>query len=311
MKIILANPRGFCAGVTRALNIVEHAIKIFGSPIFVRHELVHNSFVTNYLSQKGVIFVENVDQVPDNSVLIFSAHGVSKKIFIDVKKRKSITLFNATCPLVTKIHMEVARASKKGSEVILIGHRNHPEIDGTMGQYDNINGGIYLVETKQDISKLKIKNPNNLYYMTQTTLSIHDTADIIHALYKIFPKILGPHKTDICYATINRQSVMYDLAKLTDLILIIGSKNSSNSNRLFELSQKIAKSSKLIDSVHDIKKKSLININCLGITAGASVPEILVHQVVQFCKQNFKVQSIVELNGIIENMNFKLPKELI
>lgn len=309
MKIFLANPRGFCAGVKRAINIVEKAILLYGAPIYVRHQIVHNTYVVNNLKNKGVIFVENISDVPEKSVLILSAHGVSKKIYQEAKIKNLKILFDATCPLVNKVHMEVIKASKKGTEVILIGHNGHPEIKGTIGQYDNINGGIYLIESINDIFKLKIKNENNLLFVTQTTLSINDCADIIKALRHRFPKIISSYKKDICYATYNRQMAINNLAKKSDIILVIGSKNSSNAQRLFELAKSKIKISKLIDSEQDIKNIWFKNINYIGITSSASTPEILVKNVLSYL---FKIgaTSQVEIDGQKEKINFQLPYKL-
>ncbi|CUR53583.1 4-hydroxy-3-methylbut-2-enyl diphosphate reductase [Serratia symbiotica] len=309
MKIWLANPRGFCAGVDRAINIVEYALKIYGPPIYVRHEIVHNRYIVNSLRIRGVIFVEDISEVSENSILIFSAHGVSKDIRIQAYKKNLTMLFDATCPLVTKVHMEVSRASRNGIEVIFIGHSGHPEVDGTMGQYNNPDGAIYLVESKEDILKLKVKNEKKLCFMTQTTLSIDDTLDMINLLYQRFPKIIGPHKNDICYATINRQLAVRNLIKNVEIVLIIGSKNSSNSNRLVELVKYSGKPAYLIDSSCDIQEKWFHKIYNIGITAGASAPDILVEEVISYLKLLGEVE-INEMEGYKENIIFSIPKEL-
>ncbi|MDT9587668.1 MAG: 4-hydroxy-3-methylbut-2-enyl diphosphate reductase [Candidatus Arsenophonus melophagi] len=309
MQILLANPRGFCAGVDRAISIVDRALRIYGAPIYVRHELVHNSYVVDNLRQLGATFIERISEVPDGGILIFSAHGVSKAIQQEAKQRHLTMLFDATCPLVTKVHMEVIRASRKGKEAILIGHSGHPEVEGTIGQYNNPDGGIYLVEFPEDVWKLKVKNENNLCFMTQTTLSVDDTAHIIHALHTRFKNIVGPRKNDICYATTNRQKAVRELAYKADIILVIGSKNSSNSNRLYELASRSGNPSYLIDSVDDIQEHWLHNKKIIGLTAGASAPDILIHQVIEHIKR-LEESEIVELVGHKENIFFNVPKEL-
>ena len=252
MKIILANPRGFCAGVDRAISIVELALEIHGAPIYVRHEVVHNRFVVNGLRERGAIFVEELSEVPDGAIVIFSAHGVSQAVRQEAKDR-NLKVFDATCPLVTKVHMQVARASKKGTKAILIGHKGHPEVEGTMGQYGNQEGGIYLIESIEDIANLPVSHNDDLTFMTQTTLSLDDTAETISALKEKYPAIQGPHKNDICYATTNRQQAVRELAKQSDLVVVVGSKNSSNSNRLAELASRMGVASKLIDDPNDIQ----------------------------------------------------------
>ncbi|WWO99582.1 MAG: 4-hydroxy-3-methylbut-2-enyl diphosphate reductase [Candidatus Dasytiphilus stammeri] len=309
MYLLLANPRGFCAGVVRAISIVKNAIKKWGTPIYVYHQVVHNSYVVKELHECGVIFVENLSDVPEGAVLIFSAHGVSQKLRIQAKKREILVL-DATCPLVTKVHMEVARASRRGIESILIGHAGHPEVEGTLGQYNNSTGGIYLIESSEDVYKLQVKNENNLYYMTQTTLSVGETANIIKNLKDRFPKIIGPKKTDICYATTNRQNAVHKLAQEADVVLVVGSRNSSNSNRLVEVVLEIGKKAYLIDSFKDINDKWMQNINCIGITAGASAPEFLVTEVIEYLKTHFNIDNIRELSGFKEHTEFKLPQEL-
>ncbi|MBE2896420.1 4-hydroxy-3-methylbut-2-enyl diphosphate reductase [Pasteurellaceae bacterium HPA106] len=308
MKILLANPRGFCAGVDRAISIVELALEIHKPPIYVRHEVVHNRFVVEGLKQRGAVFVEELDEVPDGAIVIFSAHGVSQQVRQEAKKR-NLKVFDATCPLVTKVHMQVARASRKGTKAILIGHQGHPEVEGTMGQYDNPEGGIYLVESIDDVAKLPVNNDDNLTFMTQTTLSINDTSGIIDELKNQFPSIQGPRKNDICYATTNRQNAVAELAKQSDLVIVVGSKNSSNSNRLAELASRMGVPSKLIDDAADINPKWLEGINTIGITAGASAPEVLVQSVVSRL-QALGASEVLDLEGCEENTVFEVPKEL-
>lgn len=308
MNIILANPRGFCAGVDRAISIVELALEIHGAPIYVRHEVVHNRFVVDGLKAKGAIFVEELDEVPDGAIVIFSAHGVSQAVRHEAKRRE-LKVFDATCPLVTKVHMQVARASKKGTKAILIGHEGHPEVVGTMGQYDNEKGGIFLVEDVEDIAKLGLKEDEDLTFMTQTTLSIDDTSDVIEALKQKYPAIQGPRKNDICYATTNRQQAVRELAKLAQLVLVVGSKNSSNSNRLAELASRMGTPSQLIDGPQDIDPNWLQGVTTIGITAGASAPEILVQSVVKHLK-TLGVTKVEELEGCEENTVFEVPREL-
>ncbi len=308
MKILLANPRGFCAGVDRAISIVELALKIHGAPIYVRHEVVHNRFVVDGLKAKGAIFVEELDEVPDDAIVIFSAHGVSQAVRQEAKRR-GLKVFDATCPLVTKVHMQVARASRKGTKAILIGHEGHPEVLGTMGQYDNEEGGIYLVESVEDIANLPVSNQDELTFMTQTTLSIDDTSGVIEALKEKYPAIQGPRKNDICYATTNRQQAVRELAKQSQLVLVIGSKNSSNSNRLAELASRMGVQSRLIDGPEDIDASWLEGVETIGITAGASAPEVLVQSVILHLK-GLGVTEVANLEGLEENMFFEVPKEL-
>ncbi|ABR75225.1 4-hydroxy-3-methylbut-2-enyl diphosphate reductase [Actinobacillus succinogenes] len=308
MKIILANPRGFCAGVDRAISIVELALEIHGAPIYVRHEVVHNRFVVNGLRERGAVFVEELDEVPDGAIVIFSAHGVSQAVRQEAKRR-NLKVFDATCPLVTKVHMQVARASRKGTKAILIGHEGHPEVQGTMGQYDNRDGGIFLVENVEDIAKLHLRDDDDLTFMTQTTLSIDDTADVIEALKQKYPNIQGPRKNDICYATTNRQQAVRDLAEQCDLVIVIGSKNSSNSNRLAELANRMGTPAKLLDDANDVDPAWLENVDIIGVTAGASAPEVLVQSVVSRLKE-LGVDTVEELTGCEENMFFEVPKEL-
>ncbi|EKN4688619.1 4-hydroxy-3-methylbut-2-enyl diphosphate reductase [Yersinia ruckeri] len=309
MQILLANPRGFCAGVDRAISIVERALEMYGAPIYVRHEVVHNRYVVDSLRQRGAIFIEEIAEVPDGSILIFSAHGVSQAVRAEARSRQLTMLFDATCPLVTKVHMEVARASRKGKEAILIGHAGHPEVEGTMGQYSNPQGGMYLVESPADVWTLKVKNEDNLCFMTQTTLSVDDTSEVIDALNKRFPKIVGPRKDDICYATTNRQEAVRNLADEADVVLVVGSKNSSNSNRLAELAQRMGKVAYLIDSADDIQESWLSHVSCIGVTAGASAPDVLVQQVISRLQALGAGQSI-ELIGREESIVFEVPKEL-
>ena len=308
MKIILANPRGFCAGVDRAISIVELALEIHGAPIYVRHEVVHNRFVVNGLRERGAIFVEELSEVPDGAIVIFSAHGVSQAVRQEAKDR-NLKVFDATCPLVTKVHMQVARASKKGTKAILIGHKGHPEVEGTMGQYGNQEGGIYLIESIEDIANLPVSHNDDLTFMTQTTLSLDDTAETISALKEKYPAIQGPHKNDICYATTNRQQAVRELAKQSDLVVVVGSKNSSNSNRLAELASRMGVASKLIDDPNDIQPDWFNGVQTIGVTAGASAPEELVQSVITRMKA-FGVTDVEELQGLEENMFFEVPKEL-
>jgi len=308
MKLILANPRGFCAGVDRAIEIVERALELFGAPIYVRHEVVHNRFVVEGLREKGAIFIEELSDVPDDSTLIFSAHGVSKKVQAEGKTR-GLKIFDATCPLVTKVHMEVARYEKQGQECILIGHAGHPEVEGTMGQYTSEDGGMYLVETPEDVAILSVKNPDKLAFVTQTTLSVDDASIVIDSLRKHFPNIKGPRKDDICYATQNRQDAVKRLAEHCDLLLVVGSKNSSNSNRLRELSDKLGTVSYLIDNATDIEPSWFDGKQIIGLTAGASAPEILVKEVVARLKE-LGVNQADEDEGKPETVEFSLPKEL-
>ncbi|MBS9781983.1 MAG: 4-hydroxy-3-methylbut-2-enyl diphosphate reductase [Gammaproteobacteria bacterium] len=299
--VSLANPRGFCAGVDRAILIVERAIELLGKPIYVRHEVVHNKFVVNGLREKGAIFVQELDEVPDGATVIFSAHGVSKTVQQEAKRR-GLNVFDATCPLVTKVHIEVSRHSRKGTEAILIGHAGHPEVIGTMGQYNNTDGGMYLVETVDDVETLSVKDETNLHYVSQTTLSVDETREIIDALRKKFPHIQGPSKDDICYATQNRQDAVRELAKQCDLVLVVGSVNSSNSNRLKELSEINGVTSYLIDNADEINDEWLKNAKRIGVTAGASAPEILVKNVINYL-QSYDSFSIACLSAFLETPN--------
>lgn len=308
MKIVLANPRGFCAGVDRAIEIVNRAIDLFGAPIYVKHEVVHNKFVVDGLKEKGAIFIEDLADVPEGSTLIYSAHGVSKAVKNEAKER-GFRVFDATCPLVTKVHMEVVRKSKNGEEGVLIGHKGHPEVEGTMGQYGNSDAGMYLVEDENDIDALEVKNPEKLFYVSQTTLSVDETRDLIVKLKEKFPKIQGPKKDDICYATQNRQDAVKTLSKSSSLILVVGSQNSSNSNRLKELAEKEGSRAYLIDNATEIQNDWLDGIESVGVTAGASAPEILVEEVLQKLKSlGGEMDSFPSENS--ENMYFPVPLEL-
>lgn len=308
MEIILANPRGFCAGVDRAISIVDRALDLFDAPIYVRHEVVHNKFVVNGLKQRGAIFVDELDEVPDDNTVIFSAHGVSKAVRQEAKDR-GLKVFDATCPLVTKVHMEVTRASRKNHECVLIGHAGHPEVEGTMGQYESEVGGIYLVESVADVATLEVKNPDVLFFCSQTTLSVDDTSEVVDALKAKFPKIEGPRKDDICYATQNRQDAVRSIASKTDLLLVVGAKNSSNSNRLRELAEKMGTTSYLIDGADDIDANWIEGIDKVGVTAGASAPEILVSNVVSKLKE-FGGTVVIENPGREETTVFAVPAEL-
>ena len=309
MQITLANPRGFCAGVDRAIEIVERALKLFGMPVYVRHEVVHNKYVVDTLRDKGAVFVNELDEVPDNSVVIFSAHGVSKAVREEAVRR-NLRVFDAICPLVTKVHMEVGRYQDEGRECILIGHAGHPEVEGTLGQYRPRNGGaMYLVESVEDVEKMEVKNPEFLAFVTQTTLSVDDTSEVIDALRLRFPKIVGPKKEDICYATQNRQDAVKKLTGECDLILVVGSQNSSNSTRLMEISQKKGVPAYLIDNVTEIQREWLQGKRNIGVTAGASAPEVLVEEVIDQL-QKWGVENVTEAPGIRESVVFSLPREL-
>lgn len=310
IEIYLANPRGFCAGVDRAIDIVEAALQKYGPPIYVRHEVVHNRYVVAKLKQQGAIFVDELNEVPENSIVIFSAHGVSQAVRQKAKEKQLKLVLDATCPLVTKVHMEVARQSKKGHECVLIGHAGHAEVEGTIGQYLNNTGAIYLVENLSDVDALQVNEPENLYYVTQTTLSVDETKEIIAALKQKFPNIQGPKRDDICYATQNRQDAVKQLATLTDVVLVVGSVNSSNSNRLKELAEHCGTTSYLIDDPNMLKPEWFKNIAKLGITAGASAPEVLVSEIIDALKQLFTISKVCEVQGIEENMTFSMPKEL-
>ncbi len=310
MNIILANPRGFCAGVSRAIDIVERALDIFGAPIYVRHEVVHNKFVVEGLRTRGAVFVDELHEVPDDGRVIFSAHGISRAVREEAARR-GLKVFDATCPLVTKVHMEVLGHYREGRECILIGHAGHPEVEGTLGQYNKPEelGRMHLVETVEDVEKLQVKNPNALAFVTQTTLSMDDTARVIDALRARFPSIIGPKKDDICYATQNRQDAVKELAQRCDVVLVVGSPNSSNSNRLKELSDKLGTPAYLIDSAQDIRREWLTGKTSVGVTAGASAPEVLVREVANHLGR-WGALSTEESTGRVENVVFPLPREL-
>jgi 4-hydroxy-3-methylbut-2-enyl diphosphate reductase len=309
MDIKLANPRGFCAGVDRAIDIVNLALDQFGAPVYVRHEVVHNKFVVDELRNRGAIFVDEIDEIPDDVVVIFSAHGVSQQVQKEAAGRQ-LKVFDATCPLVTKVHLEVSKFSADGKETVLIGHEGHPEVEGTMGQYNHSAGGkIYLVEDEQDVLNLDVKDPNNLAFVTQTTLSMDDTSKVIDALRQKFPNIEGPRKDDICYATQNRQDAVKQLALETDLVLVVGSPSSSNSNRLRELAERCGCHAYLIDGAQDIDKQWLTDAKSVGVTAGASAPEVLVSEVIDKLIE-FGAKPPKELDGVTETISFSLPREL-
>ena len=309
MDILLANPRGFCAGVDRAIAIVNRALELFEPPIYVRHEVVHNKFVVDDLRNRGAVFVEELDQVPDDAIVIFSAHGVSKAVQAEASRR-GLKVFDATCPLVTKVHIEVTRYARDGIDAILIGHQGHPEVEGTMGQYDKSAGGtIYLVEDEQDVARLEVRDPERIAFVTQTTLSLDDTARVIDALRTRFPNIQGPRKDDICYATQNRQDAVRDLASRCDVVLVVGSPNSSNSNRLRELAERMGKRAYLIDNADQLNPDWFSDECKIGVTAGASAPEVLIGQVIQRL-QSWGATLPQELAGRAENIVFTLPREL-
>ena len=309
MQIVMANPRGFCAGVDRAIEIVNRALDVFGAPIYVRHEVVHNKFVVENLRERGAVFVDELHEVPDDCIVIFSAHGVSQAVR-DEAQRRELKVFDATCPLVTKVHMEVVNFSSQGRECVLIGHKGHPEVEGTMGQYSSDKGGaIYLVEDVAQAQSLAVQNPERLSYVTQTTLSMDDTAAVIDALRQRFPAIQGPRKDDICYATQNRQDAVKTLSAQVDIVLVVGSPNSSNSNRLRELAERNGCRAYLIDSAEDIQADWLSDNARIGITAGASAPEVLVLEVIARL-ESLGAQTPLELEGRPENITFSLPKEL-
>jgi 4-hydroxy-3-methylbut-2-enyl diphosphate reductase len=310
MEILLANPRGFCAGVDRAIHIVERALELFGAPVYVRHEVVHNKYVVEGLRAKGVVFVDQLDEVPDGQLVIFSAHGVSKAVR-DEAAQRGLRVFDATCPLVTKVHLEVERHRRAERECILIGHAGHPEVEGTMGQWERTAGGgrMYLVQDVDEARTLAVRHPDNLAFVTQTTLSVDDTAAIIDVLRERFPDIIGPRKDDICYATQNRQDAVKGLAEQCDVVLVMGSPTSSNSNRLRELAERCGKPAYLIDGADEIQQSWLEGKQRIGITAGASAPEVLVREVVAKL-QSWGAAPEREMNGRAENIVFSLPKEL-
>tara|TARA_B100000963_G_scaffold53814_1_gene41855 strand:+ start:42 stop:1010 length:969 start_codon:yes stop_codon:yes gene_type:complete len=307
LRIVLAQPRGFCAGVERAIEIVERALKIYGPPVYVRHEIVHNKRVVNNLSSKGAIFVQELDQIPEGAVTVFSAHGVAKKIEDTAKNVRNLPVLDATCPLVAKVHKEGQRYSQGGFEVILIGHEGHPEVEGTMGR---ISGPVYLVSNTDDVKKLKVKNPDKLSYVSQTTLSVDDTKDVINALQNRFPNIIGPDVKDICYATQNRQSAVRDLVKEVELLLVVGARNSSNSNRLKDIGAESGVNTYLIETADDMSLDWFENVESVGITSGASTPDELVKEVIDKISTFSSIQ-IEKLSGKEENVVFKLPKELL
>ena len=309
MQIQLANPRGFCAGVDRAIAIVNRALDVFGAPVYVRHEVVHNRFVVDDLRRRGAVFVEELHEVPDQCIVIFSAHGVSRAVREEAHKR-GLKVFDATCPLVTKVHMEVTRYSAEGRECVLIGHAGHPEVEGTIGQYDDSAGGaIYLVEDEAQAAALQVRDPEKLAYVTQTTLSMDDTARVIDALREHFPAITGPRRDDICYATQNRQDAVKQLAADCDLVLVVGSPNSSNSNRLRELAQRMGARAYLLDRAEQIDPAWLDGARRVGVTAGASAPEVLVRQLVNRLK-DLGADAVTEAAGRPENVTFRMPREL-
>lgn len=306
MKIILAQPRGFCAGVDRAIEIVEKALKIYGAPVFVRHEIVHNKFVVENLRSKGAVFVKNLSEIPEGSVTIFSAHGVSEAVELEAKYR-NLPVIDATCPLVTKIHNQAIRNEKEGREIVLIGHKGHPEVEGTSGR---VKGGVLLVQNENDVDNLQVIDENKLAYVTQTTLSVNETIGIIAKLKKRFPKIIGQDTKDICYATQNRQDAVEKLAEICDLVLVVGSQNSSNSMRLKDLAIEKGSKSYLINGASEINDEWFNNVIKIGLTAGASAPESLVLEVVDYIKAKFKNTEVTTMDGIIETINFRLPKQL-
>ncbi|MDO8310981.1 MAG: 4-hydroxy-3-methylbut-2-enyl diphosphate reductase [Sideroxyarcus sp.] len=305
MELLLANPRGFCAGVDRAIEIVERALAIHGAPIYVRHEVVHNKFVVEGLKAKGAVFIEELADVPPGSILIFSAHGVPQSVRREAEAR-NLTVFDATCPLVTKVHIEVSRMREQGKEIVMIGHKGHPEVEGTMGQS---NGGMYLVESPDDVHKLQVQDEQNLAFVTQTTLSMDDASIIIAALKTRFPFITGPKKDDICYATQNRQDAVKVLAQQCDVVIVVGSPNSSNSNRLREVAQNLNVPAYLVDNASELKTEWLHGKRCVGISAGASAPEVLVQEVIARLNE-LGAKRVRELTGIEENVVFPLPKTL-
>lgn len=305
-EVLLAQPRGFCAGVDRAIDIVERAIELHGAPIYVRHEIVHNRYVVSDLRAKGAIFIDDLEAAPTGAIVVFSAHGVSRQVRAEAQSR-GLKIFDATCPLVTKVHIEVAKMRAAGREIVMIGHKGHPEVEGTLGQAEG--GGIYLVETPQDVAELVVGTPDNLAYVTQTTLSVDDAAAVADALRARFPGIVEPRKSDICYATQNRQDAVKILAPECDLVLVVGSTNSSNSNRLREVAERKGRAAYLIDGADSIDPAWLVGRQRIGITAGASAPEVLVLQVIQRLKDLGAV-SVRTMPGLEENVNFPLPKEL-
>jgi 4-hydroxy-3-methylbut-2-enyl diphosphate reductase len=309
VKILLANPRGFCAGVDRAIDIVERAIALFGAPIYVRHEVVHNRYVVDRLRAMGAVFVDELVDVPDGATLIFSAHGVPRAVEEEAKRR-GLNVFDATCPLVTKVHMEVTRYAREAREVVLIGHEGHPEVEGTMGQFDASHGGrIYLVETPEDVERLAVADPARLAFVTQTTLSVDDTARVVDALRARFPELTGPRREDICYATQNRQDAVKKLVEDCDVLVVVGSQTSSNSNRLREIAEKRGIPGYLVDGAEDLRREWFDGCGTVGVTAGASAPEVLVRQVVEQLRA-WGGQMVEEIAGRPESIVFGLPREL-
>jgi 4-hydroxy-3-methylbut-2-enyl diphosphate reductase len=312
IKVLLANPRGFCAGVDRAIEIVERALSMHGAPIYVRHEVVHNRFVVENLEKKGAVFVENLDEVPPGSILIFSAHGVSHAVRREAEAQQ-FKVFDATCPLVTKVHIEVAKMREQGREIIMIGHAGHPEVEGTMGQAEGVGPSMYLVETEEDVENLQVKDPHHLAYVTQTTLSVDDATRVVKALKKRFPKIIGPKKDDICYATQNRQDAVKMMVKQCDLVIVVGSPNSSNSNRLCEVARNAGVDAYMLDRAEQLQEAWLEGKKRIGITAGASAPEVLVQEVISRLRQLVAARAerevvVEELSGVVESVVFPLPK---
>jgi 4-hydroxy-3-methylbut-2-enyl diphosphate reductase len=305
MQVLLANPRGFCAGVDRAIEIVERALELYGAPIYVRHEVVHNKFVVEDLRKKGAVFVEDLSEIPVGATVVFSAHGVSQGVRRDAEAR-GLKVFDATCPLVTKVHVEVAKMREHGREIVMIGHRGHPEVEGTMGQSA---GGMHLVERPEDVAKLEVKDERNLAFVTQTTLSVDDAQQTINALKVRFPGIMGPKKDDICYATQNRQDAVKSLAKQCNVVIVVGSPNSSNSNRLREVAQQQGVSAYMVDNASELKREWVAGKQTIGVTAGASAPEVLVQEVIDRLKE-FGAGEVEELSGISEKVIFPLPKAL-
>ena len=306
MQVMLANPRGFCAGVDRAIAIVERALQQFGAPIYVRHEVVHNKFVVEDLKQKGAIFIEDLDEVPAGSTLIFSAHGVSQAVRLEAGQR-GLKVFDATCPLVTKVHVEVRKMRDAGFEIVMIGHKGHPEVEGTMGQADG--GGMYLVETLEDVARLEVKANDKLAYVTQTTLSVDDAAAVVNALKQKFPAIVSPKKDDICYATQNRQDAVKKLSAAAEVVIVVGSPNSSNSNRLREVAENLGRQAYMVDNADQLQQQWFAGAGQVGVTAGASAPDVLVRQVIARI-QSFGAETVQELRGVEENVVFSLPKGL-
>ena len=309
MNVLLANPRGFCAGVERAIEIVERALEIHGAPLYVRHEVVHNRHVVERLRRSGVVFIEELDEVPEGQVVVFSAHGVPRRVQ-DEAAARGLKVFDATCPLVTKVHLEVSRYAREGREVVLIGHAGHPEVEGTLGQFDPAHGGrMYLVESPADVARLDVRDPGRLAFVSQTTLSMDDTAEVIDALKARFPQVEGPRRMDICYATQNRQDAVKALVQHCDLLLVVGSTNSSNSNRLREIGSRAGIEAHLVDGPDDVDPAWLVNKKRIGVTAGASAPEVLVKELIEFLRSQGAGQ-VTELSGLEENITFSLPQAL-